>query len=125
MATDKRLRARDYSDDWSEISDRICFKRANGRCECRGECGVSHGRGKRSRARCKEVHGAAHTETGLCVTLQTAHLDHDKSNNADSNLRAFCEQCHGRYDAKHNHRVVRERLRRLKAHSELPYLDGF
>jgi len=36
------------------------------------------------------------------VVLTVAHLDHDPTNNADSNLQALCQQCHLRHDAKHH-----------------------
>ena len=32
------------------------------------------------------------------VILTVAHLDHDPSNNKDSNLKAMCQRCHLRYD---------------------------
>lgn len=32
--------------------------------------------------------------------LTVAHLDHDVSNNADTNLAALCNRCHLRHDAK-------------------------
>lgn len=37
-----RENAARYPDDWPEISRRIRFDRAGGRCECRGECGRDH-----------------------------------------------------------------------------------
>lgn len=35
------------------------------------------------------------------VVLTIAHLDHTPENCDPSNLRALCQQCHNRYDAKH------------------------
>lgn len=35
------------------------------------------------------------------VVLTIAHLDHDVSNNDESNLKALCQACHTRYDARH------------------------
>lgn len=35
------------------------------------------------------------------VVLTIAHLDHDPTNNHRSNLKALCQQCHNRHDAKH------------------------
>lgn len=35
------------------------------------------------------------------IVLTIAHLDHDPTNNDYSNLKALCQQCHNRYDARH------------------------
>ena len=35
------------------------------------------------------------------VVLTIAHLDHTPENCAPENLRALCQACHNRYDAKH------------------------
>jgi 5-methylcytosine-specific restriction endonuclease McrA len=72
-----------YPPDWAEISKRIRFERAGGLCET---CGRPHG-----------FDG---------VFLTTAHLDHDPTNNAETNLRALCQRCHLAHDAPH-HRVQR------------------
>lgn len=71
-----------YPDDWEEISHRIRFERAGGKCE---QCGAED--------------GAPHPITGSIVVLTTAHLDHDTDNNDDENLRAMCQYCHLNYDA--------------------------
>jgi hypothetical protein len=45
------------------------------------------------------------------VVLTIAHLDHDTTNNEDSNLAALCQRCHLTYDAKlhaENSRWTRE-----------------
>lgn len=44
--------------------------------------------------------------------LTTAHLDHQPSNNALTNLRALCAPCHCRYDNQPRHRATRRRLKR-------------
>lgn len=36
---------------------------------------------------------------GALVVLQTAHLDHNPRNCADDNLAALCQFCHAEYDA--------------------------
>ena len=41
------------------------------------------------------------------IVLTIAHLDHNINNNDPSNLRALCQRCHLRYDAK-------EKVRRRK-----------
>ena len=72
-----------YPSNWDEISRRIRFERAKGVCE---ECGA--------------VHGQPHPETKSVVVLTTAHLDHNPANCTDANLKALCQRCHLRYDAK-------------------------
>lgn len=80
-----------YPPDWAEISQRIRFERAGGRCEFEVN---GH--------RCEARHGETHPVTGSKVVLTTAHLDHDPTNNEDSNLKAGCQRCHLRYDAEHH-----------------------
>ncbi len=41
-------------------------------------------------------------QLAIKIVLTVAHLDHDITNNDYSNLRALCQQCHLRYDAKHH-----------------------
>ena len=96
----------DYPPDWEEISHRIRFERAGGRCECDGRCGISHQGG-----RCEAVHGGKHPETGSVVWLTTAHLNHDTTDNRDTNLMAMCQQCHLSYDADHHAETRRANLR--------------
>lgn len=46
------------------------------------------------------------------IVLTIAHLDHDPQNNDLGNLRAFCQRCHLRYDAREhakNARATREK----------------
>ena len=97
-----------YPPDWPEISKRIRFERAGGRCECEGECGLHRGR------RCVEVnHTPARFANGR-VVLTVAHLDHTPENCGDDNLRAMCQRCHLRYDVGH-HRETRARSRDAQA----------
>lgn len=45
------------------------------------------------------------------IVLTIAHLDHDVTNNRDDNLKALCQRCHLRHDAKlhaENARKTRE-----------------
>ena len=52
------------------------------------------------------------------VVLTIAHLDHTPENCDPENLRALCQACHNRYDAKHRaetrsmafHRIFVERM---------------
>ena len=75
-----------YPDDWSSISRRIRFERADNRCEW-----------------CAAENYWPHPETGSKVVLTVAHLDHDPTNNADDNLAALCQLCHNTYDAPKRH----------------------
>lgn len=79
-----------YPKNWPEISRRIRFERAGGRCEF-----VTGG------LRCQAEHGKPHPLTGAKVVLTTAHLDHDPSNCVDGNLAAWCQLHHNRYDQVH------------------------
>jgi hypothetical protein len=36
----------------------------------------------------------------IIIVLTIAHLDHDTTNNDFSNLKALCQRCHNRHDAK-------------------------
>jgi hypothetical protein len=105
-----------YPIDWPELSQWVRFKRAKGRCE---GCGRPHGKtiahlgdGRwwdeevatwRSGtgellpelpALLECLEPILHTK----VALAAAHLDHDLSNNAPKNLRAFCQRCHMLHD---------------------------
>ena len=93
-----------YPDDWPEISRRICFGRALGRCECQGECGYDHF--YKHGHRCRAVHGLPHPITGSEVVLTAAHLDHIPEHCGDDNLKAMCQRCHLSYD-RHAHALQR------------------
>lgn len=84
-----------YPVNWKAISRRIRFDRAQGQCECAGECGLHHDH------RCEEVHGQPAKWAKGSIVLTVAHLDHQPENCADTNLRALCQRCHNRYDAEH------------------------
>lgn len=55
-----------------------------------------------------EVNNEENDMYGKCIVivLTIAHLDHDISNNADSNLKALCQRCHLAYD-KDKHKETR------------------
>lgn len=112
-----------YPENWlSEIRPRIML-RANNCCE---NCGLEHGqiifaiklwikengryqlrslwfRDKRDATRENE-----YTVKEVKVVLTIAHLDHDETNHdvADDRLKALCQVCHLRYDAKEKYRRV-------------------
>lgn len=96
-----------YPADWRDISDRIRFERAGGRCECDGRCGHDHCaenalEGVSDVGRCAARHSHAHPITDSTVVLTVAHLDHDPENCPDDNLMAMCQRCHLAYDAEHH-----------------------
>lgn len=95
-----------YPSDWKDISKRIRFDRAAGRCECEGECG----RGTHD-GRCPNEHGGEAYGTGSAVILTVAHLDHVPENCGDENLKAMCQGCHLHYDRRH-HAETRYRTQR-------------
>lgn len=99
-----------YPRNWSEISRRIRFERAQGRCECTGQCGRGTHKG-----RCPNRHGQPAYGTGSRVVLTTAHLDHTPEHCDDNNLLAMCQGCHLHYDRDHHAqtaRATREAARR-------------
>lgn len=96
-----------YPKDWRQISDRIRFERAAGRCECRGECGRPDHYLEPHDGRCRARHGDTAPITGSRVILTVAHLDHIPENCADDNLRAMCQGCHLAYDAEHHAETAR------------------
>jgi hypothetical protein len=103
-----------YPPDWPEISKRIRFDRAGGRCECIGECGTHAGR-------CWAEHGQEHPDTGSRVVLTTAHRDHQPENCDDDNLFAGCQRCHLAYDA-HIHAANAARTRATRRAAGTPPL---
>ncbi|MFG3438364.1 hypothetical protein ACGF0J_14065 [Nonomuraea sp. NPDC047897] len=99
-----------YPADWPQISHRIRFDRAAGRCECAGECGHDHD------GRCTALHGEAHPVTDSRVVLTTAHRDHVPENCADENLFAAFQRCHLAYDREH-HAQTRRAAKRKRSGS--------
>lgn len=97
--------AKRYPEDWPEISHRIRFERAGGRCECEGECGHDHG------GRCEAKHLLPHPVTGSKVILTTAHRNHKPEEREEHELFAACQRCHLAYDRDH-HAETRKRRKR-------------
>lgn len=90
-----------YPAAWKEISRRLRFGRAAGRCECSGECGSNHAAdctgGER---RCAARHGEPHPITLSRVVLTLAHLPGRRIEQCgDGDLKAMCQRCHLRLDA--------------------------
>lgn len=94
-----------YPPDWKEISYRIRFERAGGRCE---QCGAAH--------------GEPHPITGKKVKLQTAHLNRRPEETSDEDLRALCARCHFAYDRLDNQ--AKQRYGRLYQLKQLGLFNG-
>lgn len=99
-----------YPANWPTISLYIRFDRAQGRCECRGECGAK----PHEEGRCNAGNGLPHPLTGSKVVLTVAHRDHDPANCDPTNLTAMCQRCHLAYDAE-QHRAQASHTRAVRA----------
>jgi hypothetical protein len=92
-----------YPKNWPELSRELRFGRADGRCECTGQCGHRYRHRDHSpEGRCTALHGDPNPATGAKVILTVAHLDHTPENCDPSNLVAMCNGCHLRYDTDHH-----------------------
>lgn len=104
---------KEYHPDWHNISKAVRAAAGN-KCE---ECGVSNGaiilRTKNAwRYICateyhwiKAKQNSGYTHAGAIkslgftkIILTVAHVDHDKTNNELSNLKAWCQRCHLHHD---------------------------
>ena len=109
MPIRRELRDR-YPPHWPELSKRVRFERAGGRCQ---RCGRPHGQVVRvlrdgrwfdpEAKTWRNGHGrpahwpdieAAIGMRETRVILAAAHLDHDPTNNRLRNLKCFCQRCH-------------------------------
>ena len=102
----------DYPSNWDEISLAI-RERAQGQCECTGECGLHRGN------RCQERDGEKAMYASGMVILTVAHLNHYPPDVRPENLRAMCNTCHLRYDQVLHVRNAHESRRNRKAAGEL------
>lgn len=107
-----KINAARYPKNWKEISHRIRFVRAEGRCECQGECGDDHG------GRCEARHGHPHPVTESLVVLTTAHRNHIPEQSGDDELFAACQRCHLKYD-RHHHAANAKRTNEAKRRAVL------
>ena len=99
-----------YGADWPEFSRHIRFERAEGRCECEGECGRGTHEG-----RCPNKHGEQAYGTGSKVVLTVAHLTHEPEDR--EHVKAMCQGCHLHYDKAH-HAETAYRTRKERANTE-------
>jgi hypothetical protein len=77
------------SPEWLAIRGRI-LARAGNCCE-----------GNSLFPECRAENGKPHPETGSRVVLTIGHVDQDEGNNADENLKAWCQRCHNAWDRPH------------------------
>lgn len=129
-----------YPSDWDAISRRA-RDRAGNACEF---CGVENGslggrdaEGNWWAADAREERMLSLVwpkpgEWGMCrrddrrefmriirIVLTVAHLDHTPENCSWENLRALCQRCHLRYDAKHHARNAAETRRKAMGCGDL------
>jgi len=99
-----------YPDDWEEIS--LTFGR--GRVASASvKASVAYTAHIQAR-RCEEQNGRLARWANGKVALTVAHLNHDTTDNRPENLKAMCQRCHLRYDAKHHARSAAETRRRRR-----------
>lgn len=122
-----------YPIDWVQVSLRVRFTRAAGRCDhcCRPHgCDVPHlgngiwwdeaqsiwrnGRGKKVLMKARNVQPFS-----TRVVLACAHLNHDPTDNRDRNLAALCQRCHMIHDAVEHRRSRWQNAFRLRALGDL------
>lgn len=125
-----------YPKDWPEISRRIRFERAGGKCEwCKAPHGEVIARSSDGQTYMLMEGHVYDAETGahlgLCkgseydarkfvkVVLTVAHLDHIPEHCNDDNLVAICQRCHNRYDAPMRRHGIKKRRRERQAIGEL------
>lgn len=125
-----------YPANWSEIREQI-LERAGHCCEqCKAPNSTIIWRGFHTDRDTYMLEDGTvlHADTGeqlgrakgseyfgrpLKIVLTVAHLDHTPENCAPDNLRAWCQRCHLRYDAKHHAENAQRTRRARKAIGEL------
>ena len=110
----------DYPPNWREISRRIRFDRAEGRCECEGECGLH--RDNPGPRRCVELDSSKARWAKGMVMLTVAHLCHDSKCDDETHLRAMCNRCHLRYDRKLHAQHAAETRDRKRGQNRLAFM---
>jgi 5-methylcytosine-specific restriction endonuclease McrA len=111
-----------YPKNWLEISAAV-RERAGFKCE---ECGVENGV-YRNNSTGEITTDMMQAETWHLIdgdsvakiVITVAHLDHQPENCAPENLRAWCQRCHNRYDAKTRAAGIKARRRAGKAVGDL------
>lgn len=96
-----------YPENWLDTIRPAILKRDNYKCQI---CGVAHRSegyydSKKNFIICDEWLKQWAIDKCFKVQklhLQIAHLDHQKNNCAESNLKAMCPKCHLNYDREYN-----------------------
>jgi len=136
-----------YPETWKEISKRIRFGRARGRCECRGQCELGHDNDVHGQdgGRCGVLHATTIRRekangalwqfaeyvprnskydrdfgNPATVTLSLAHVDRTPENGDDQNLLAMCNRCHIRFD-RFQHAATAKKTRAAKRETFDPW----
>lgn len=99
-----------YPKNWREIRIRT-LARAGNRCE--GVPGTPCGVANYAIVRRYQTQDLRKWKD-IRIVLTIAHLDHTPENNDPRNLRALCQQCHNRYDAKVRAEGRKSRMLRMK-----------
>jgi hypothetical protein len=107
-----------YPKNWNEISADIRFRRANNKCEVCGVLNYSEGFWIDNKFATVTTILNQLNETGktqiddlpmeiksIKIVLTVAHLDHNPQNCDYNNLKAMCQRCHNRYDARHRAKI--------------------
>lgn len=104
------------------LFDSIALDRADGRCECEGDCGRSHKFGVYRR--CPNSHGrpAVHGSDKV-VALQVRPLDGDARNLQPANLIAMCQTCTRKHREKVKRVAARVALRKAIEAQHEPLFD--
>lgn len=98
----------EYAKTWTTKISPGILERSGGRCECTDECG-------HHKHRCTELNGQKAKYAQGKIILTAAHLNHKKAPNTDDNLKAMCQACHLRFDAKFNaQRAIRTLRQKAK-----------
>lgn len=112
---------RRYPPNWRQIRAAI-LDRSGNRCE---QCGVpNYAYRPRKRDVWTDDLGQAETwamdgERVSRIVLTIAHLDHTPENCDPTNLRAWCQRCHLKYDAEHHYQNARRSRRSTNEKQEL------
>jgi ribosomal protein S14 len=102
MPIKKENKAR-YPKNWKEISEDIRFNRADNKCEV---CGIPNHVFVNSKTR--EICLSLDEPDAIKIVLTVGHLDHTPENNDYSNLKAMCQKCHNKYDARHRKQTIKK-----------------
>lgn len=68
---------------------------------------------------CRAVNYQPHPVTGSIVVLTIAHLNHDPTDNRESNLACLCQRCHLTHDARHHAQEARRTRDRRRGQMRL------